>query len=330
MSGGSTTSALCLAVLLLSTAAPHAEGATLLAIGSDPINFVPDQLILADIASQSVSTIGTLGDGSLGFNGGLAYGPGGLYAIGNDSTGAGSFYQVQPAGALSLVGSPGGLGFGFYGGLTFDPLDGLFYGAVNDSSGNASLYSITASGVSTPLGQSLGAGFSGLAFDSSNGRFYGIGNDSSGFSSLYDFTISIPVSTVAPLGFGFGGLTYDAASDSFWVIAPVSNSGAQLFQIASGGAVTGPVLTLGDGFFELAAPTASTPEPGTSFAAASCLLMLAGLMKFLSARGGVGHALACPASNAFLPAHGGPPPGQRTRSGRLNASSPAHLRRQSV
>jgi hypothetical protein len=276
---------LLMAALLLSAAAPRAESATILAIGSDPATFVPNQLTLADVAAQSVTTLATLGGGSLGFNGGLTFGPGGLlYAIANDSAGAGSLYQVQLGGSLSLIGPAGGLGSGFYGGLTFDAQNGLFYAAVNDSSGNASLYSITAAGLSTPLGQALGTGFSGLALDSANGLFYGIGNDSSGLSTLYEFSTSGPVNTVAPLGFGFGGLTYDAAGNFFWVISPVANSGAQLFQVTATGAESGPLLTLGDGFFELAAPTAAVPEPGTWTAAGSGLSMLAALMRILRRR----------------------------------------------
>ena len=278
------TSAMCVAVgvLLVSAAVPRAHGATLLAIGSDPSTFVPDQLTLANIVAQTVTPLATLGDGSLGFNGGLTFGPGsGLYAIANDSSGAGSLYLVQLSGTLLLVGSPGGLGFGFYGGLTFDPQDGLFYAAVNDPSGNTSLYSVTAAGVSAPVGQSLGTGFSGLAFDPANGLFYGIGNDNNGLSTLYDFSLFGPVTAVAPLGFGFGGLTYDAAGDLFWAIAPVSNSGARVFQIATGGAESGPLLTLGDGFVELAAPAASAPEPGSWAAAGSGLLVLAGMMRIL-------------------------------------------------
>ncbi len=268
-------------VLLALLPAAAAEGATLYAIGSDPNTFVPDQLTLADTGAQSVTTVATLGDGSLGFNGGLVFGPGGLlYAIANDSSGANSLYQVQSNGALSLVGPAGGLGSGFLGGLAFDPLDGLFYAAVNDSSGNSSLYSITGAGMPTALGQTLGTGFSGIAFDSANGLFYGIGNDNTGLSTLYQFSTAGPVTPVSPLGFAFGGLTYDSAADSLWAISPVANSGAQLFQITSAGSLSAPLLTLGDGFFELAAPTASAPEPGNTIAIAVGLLMLAGLMKF--------------------------------------------------
>src|SRR5262249_43879618 len=165
-------------ILLAFLPAVAAEGATLYAIGSDPNTFVPDQFTLADPVARGVTSVATLGDGSLGFNGGLAFGPGGLlYAIANDSFGASSLYQGQGNGALSLVGSAGGLGFGFLGGLAFDPLDGLFYAAVNDPAGNSSLYSITAAGLPSALGQTLGTGFSGIAFDSTNGLFYGIGND---------------------------------------------------------------------------------------------------------------------------------------------------------
>lgn len=263
---------LAIAALLLTATA--ARSTTLLAIGSDPNTFVPDQLVLADVAAQTVNTLATLGDGSLGFNGGLTFGPGGLlYAIANDSSGAGSLYSLHPDGSqLTLLGSAGGLGSGFFGGLAFDSQNGLFYAAADDNSGNASLFSITGDGVATALGQSIGTGFSGLAYDPANGLLYGIGNDNNGASTLYDFAPGGPVQAVASPGTGFGGLTWDAAGNYFDAISPVSNIAGQVFGISPAGTETGPYLTLGDGFFELAAPPASAPEPATWLVGVGLLL----------------------------------------------------------
>lgn len=229
-------------------------------ISGDPSNFyVPDQFSSVDLNASSVTTVATLGDGSLGFNGGLVLGPGGsLYAIANDSTGAGSLYSIQPDGAATLIGTAGGLGDGFFGGLAYDSANALFYAAVLDSLGNTSLYSITSGGVATALGQDLGTGFSGLAYDSANGLFYGIGNDNTGFSTLYDFSLGGTVNTVGGLGYGFGALTYDPLENVLWAIDPVNNAGSQLFQITTAGTESSAYMTLGDGFVELAA---NTPEP---------------------------------------------------------------------
>jgi hypothetical protein len=247
---------------------PHAGAATFFAISADLNTFVPNQLSSVTSAPQAVVPAATLGDGSLGFNGGLTTGPGGaLYGIANDSTGAGSLYSIQSDGTLSLVGAAGGLGFGFLGGLAFNPGNSTFYAAVNDTLGNTTLNSITTGGSPTALGVSLGTGFSGLAFDTANSLFYGIGNDNTGFSTLFSFTEAGPVNTVGGLGFGFGALTYDAAGDVLWAIGPVNNSGSQLFQVSPAGALSAPFFTLGDGFVELAvtqAPAVGSPEPGVT------------------------------------------------------------------
>jgi hypothetical protein len=246
---------------------PHTHAEVLFSISGDPNNsFVPDVFSSLTDSPGSLATIAVLGGGSLGFNGGLTVGPGSvLYAIANDSLGASSLYTVQPNGATSLVGSAGGLGFGFLGGLAWDSANSTFYAAVNDSLGNTKLYSITPGGTAVSTGLALGTGFSGLAYDSANGLFYGIGNDFTGFSILYDFSIGGPVNAVGGLGFGFGALTYSAANNAFWAIDPVNNAGSQLFQISSGGVVSAPFYMLGDGFVELAvSPAAGVPEPATS------------------------------------------------------------------
>ena len=265
-------------------AVSSAQAASFFAIGPDPTTFGPDQLMSVTLAPPAVNTVATLGDGSLGFNGGLTEGPGGvLYAIANDSSGAGSLYTAAADGTLTLVGTAGGLGFGFLGGLAYDPANSTFYAAVNDSGGNATLYSITSGGVAASTGIGLGTDFSGLAYDAASSLFYGIGNDNSGFSTLYDFSLAGPVNSVAGLGFGFGALTYDAANDVLWAIDPVNNAGSQLFQITGGGSVSAPLLALGDGFSELAVVSGSTgtqtPEPSTPAAIGGGLVLLSCVLR---------------------------------------------------
>jgi hypothetical protein len=271
---------LLMVVAWVAAAVPLAHAGSFVAISGDPNNsFVPDQFSSVTLSPQAVTTVATLGDGSLGFNGGLTTGPGGtLYAIANDSTGAGSLYSIQSNGTVSLVGSAGGLGFGFLGGLTYNPGTSAFYAAVQDSLGNDTLESISTGGVATATGLALGTGFSGLAYDTGDGMFFGIGTDGTGFSTLYDFSLSGPVMAVGGLGFGFGALTYDATNNVFWAISPVNNAASQLFQISPAGVVSAPFFTLGDGFVELAVAqvsTAATPEPATTITLGAGLILMA-------------------------------------------------------
>jgi len=261
-------------------AAQPASASNLWAVSGDPNNFfVPDQFSSIDIPLQTANTIATLGDGSLGFNGGLTAGPGGgLYGIANDSFGAGSFYSIGLDGSAALIGTAGELGTGFLGGLAYDTSNDTFFAAVLDGLGNTSLYRITPGGTAVSLGMNLGTGFSGLAYDSQNGLFYGIGNDNSGNSTLYDFSLGGPVNTVGALGVGFGGLTYDPTLNAFWVIQGVNNAGSQLFQISPAGAESNSLMTLGDGFAELAVTT-TTPEPSTEFEMGAGLILAAWMFR---------------------------------------------------
>jgi hypothetical protein len=261
-------------------AAQALNASNLWAVSGDSNNsFVPDQFSSINVPLQSVNTIATLGDGSLGFNGGLTEGPGGgLFGVANDSFGASSFYSVGLDGSISLIGSAGGLGTGFLGGLAYDSANGTFFAAVLDGLGNTSLYRITPGGTGVALGQSLGTGFSGLTYDSQNGLFYGIGNDSSENSTLYDFSLGGPVNTIGALGVGFGGLTYDPTLNAFWVIQGVNNAGSQLFQISPAGAESNSLMTLGDGFAELAVTT-TTPEPSTEFEMGAGLILVAWMFR---------------------------------------------------
>lgn len=271
-------------LLMVVWTVPLVHATSFLSISGDPNNnYVPDQFSSVTYPSGSVTTIATLGDGSLGFNGGLTVGSGGtLYAIANDSSGNSSLYTVQTSGSTALVGSAGGLGSGFLGGLAWDSVNSTLYAASLDALGNTTLYSITIAGVATSTGLALGTGFSGLTFDSTNGLFYGIGNDNTGFSTLYDFSLGGPVTSVVGLGFGYGALTYDAANDVFWAIDPVNNAGSQLFQISSAGVVSGPLFTLGDGFVELAVGSgtgAGVPEPSAAVTLGAGLILIGFLLR---------------------------------------------------
>lgn len=261
---------------------------TLWSISGDPNNgFVPDVLSSVNSGAQTVTNIAAMGGGDLGFNGGLTVGPGGtLYAIANDFLGTSSFYSIQANGAISLIGSAGGLGQGFLGGLTYDTQNSTFYAAVLDSAGNTSLDSISQTGQATLVDPSLGTGFSGLAFDSANDLFYGIANDDTGFSTLVDFSLNGPVNDIGALGYGFGALTYDQTNNVFWALAPVNNAGSTLHQLTALAQESNGIFTLGDGFAELAvqAQAATVPEPATTVELGTAICLLAAFLKRKAAR----------------------------------------------
>jgi hypothetical protein len=276
------------ALILTAACVAPAQADSFWSIGGDPNNgYVPDVLFSVNSGAQTVTNIAAMGGGNLGFNGGLTVGPGGkLYAIANDSLGNSSFYSIQANGAFSLIGSAGGLGQGFLGGLTYDTQNSTFYAVVLDSAGNTSLDSISQTGQATVVDPSLGSGFSGLAFDSANDLFYGIANDNTGFSTLVDFSLNGPVSDVGALGYGFGALTYDQTKNVFWALAPVNNAASTLFQITALAEESNGIFTLGDGFAELAvqAQTTTVPEPATALELGTAICLVAVFLKRRVAR----------------------------------------------
>lgn len=278
---GKWFSCTCSLILASMWVAPGQADTLFYSISGDPNNgFAPDLLSSVDSGAQSVTAIAALGGGVLGFNGGLTVAPNGqLYGIANDSAGNSSFYRIGANGSLSLIGSAGGLGQGFLGGLTYDTQNSTFYAAVLDFAGNTTLDSISQTGQATALGESLGTGFSGLAFDSANDLFYGIENDSNGVSTLVDFALNGPVQSVGTLVDGFGALTYDEADNVFWALDPVNNAGSALYQVTALGNKSGGTFTLGDGFAELAVEPPAAPEPATDAELGAGLCLLAWFLK---------------------------------------------------
>lgn len=265
---------------------------TLYTISADPnAGFVPQALDSIDTTGKSVSSPFTLGNGTLGFTGGLAYRGNNntFYVISQDNSGNSVFNSFTLAGGPPV--SPlFTLGQGFTGGLTFDTANGFFYAVNNDSVGNSSLYRIDTSGggSATPL-FALGTGFTGgLAFDSANGLLYGISNDSGGNSTLDSISLGGVVTPLAlSLGQGFtGGLAYGPGSGLFYAISSDSlgNSSLSDFTLASSSPTSlfgvsvgtnNAALTLGP-----AGPAPVVPEPSTMLLVGSGLVGAAYLLKF--------------------------------------------------
>lgn len=155
-----------------------------------------------------------------GFVGGLASQGDRLYAVAQDFNGAASLYRVDGA-APTLLGALGG---GLYGGLTYNPRDGLLYAIAADDTGvQRRLLAIDASASGGPttttvfdLGDGTRAFQGGLAWDDADRRFVAIANDSSGASQLVAFTRSDAASLVdlaTPLSPGYvnAGLAWTPA-----------------------------------------------------------------------------------------------------------------------
>ncbi len=266
--------------------APAWASAELLTIGpDDPNSFFPVPRALTQLptsAPVSATPVATLGDGSIGFNGGLAYDGSGLYAIGNDWSGASTLYSMTTTGA-SLT-SVGALGSGFYGGLAHR--SGALYAIGSDGFGASTLYQVTG-GSATAVGSGVGFGFyGGLTYNADDDLLYAIAGDS---SSVQRALYKVDVTSGAPtflfnlgdgsIGFD-GGLAYDDSADLFYAIGSDSfaNSGLYSFTLAGNGAVTAIGSSFGQGFVNrslamLPGDVTPVPEPPT-LALLSSLLFL--------------------------------------------------------
>lgn len=231
-----------------------AGGVALYTIGADdPGSLFPVPRALTPLSTAGTVGAGTnLGDGSIGFNGGLAFRPGAtpvddlLFTVGNDSSLASSLYSVGTDGAgLTPV---LGLGSGFTGGLAWHGAEQAFYTIASDLFGASALYRIpTAGGISgVDFVGDLGFGFiGGLTFNEDNGKLYAISTDLLGVPRVLSAitlgpTLSVDtVFTFAGSGFAVnGGLAYEASSDLFYAIRNDSgfNSTLGTFTLASAGA----------------------------------------------------------------------------------------------
>jgi hypothetical protein len=225
-----------LAALVL---APAWGSAALLTIGPDS-SFVPRKLTqLPTSAPVAGTALATLGDGSVGFNGGLAHDGSGLFAIGNDSSGASTLYSMTTAGGSLTAVGPGLLGLGFYGGLAYRSGGGL-YAIASDSLAASTLYQVTG-GSATAVGSGLGDGFyGGLTWNADDSQLYAIAGDSLGVQwSLVAIDADTGAATLlfalgdGSIGFN-GGLAYDAAADRFFVIGSDSLANSSLYSFTLG------------------------------------------------------------------------------------------------
>jgi hypothetical protein len=266
----------------------------LFAIGPDGV-FTPRVLNqLPTAAPVSAAPLASLGDGSIGFNGGLAYSTGNalLYSVGNDFLGNSTLYSFTTLGGSFTPIAP--LGIGFNGGLAYDTVSGNFYSIANDVLAASTLYEVNSGGVATPLGSGpIGFGFyGGLTYNADDGLLYAIAGDASGVMRsvvAIDISAATPASYLFDLGdgsLGFnGGLAYDDAANLFYVVGNdfMANSTLFSFTLAGGGSDLAAIgASFGQGFLnvglalapEVTPPTVSEP-PTLALVALIALLGLA-------------------------------------------------------
>jgi hypothetical protein len=292
---------LCVSVL---TAPGVAAATALFTIGPDDPNAlfpVPRELTALSTAGVA-SPVAALSDGSLAFNGGLAFRPATgpdadrLYAIANDSSGQSTLYRLDLNGAnLTSVLS---LGSGFTGGLAYDPGGDALYAIQTDLSflapPSSSLYRIDL-GVSPtlnplgPLSGIYGGGAGGgLTFDGNDGMLYAIAWDAFGIPRTLSEIDPTPASDtpVFDLGAGdlafSGGIAYDAVGDSFYAIANdfLANSTLTTFALPDAGAYTPVGPSFGQGFLNTGlalAPNVVPPPPRPAPEPPGLALMLLGM-----------------------------------------------------
>lgn len=229
---------------------------TFYAFGGDSFGYPRDFTAISKTGTSSSEFL--LGDGSLFFNGGLAYreSDSTFFAIANGWLG-GTFVQFDQNGTSSLT-PIATLNAGYSGGLAYDATSGLFYTIQNDNNGNSTLYTLDASGnLTNPL--PLGFGFyGGLTFNPDDGLLYAMGGFPYGVqNSLYSFspTAFAGANQLFTLGNGSvnfgGGLAWDTTSQSFYVIGSDFTAASTLFSFNLSGpaSLTPAGSPFGYGFF---------------------------------------------------------------------------------
>ena len=247
-------------------------GAAILYSVADDANGIPRVLQQISTIPQTVSTALTLGDGSLGFAGGLSFNSASdtFYAMSWDGFNPSSFssFQLSDGGSTSPLLSAG---FGFLDGLTsISSTD--FYAIASGNDGSSALYRISTTGAGsvTPV-MALGFGFNGGLASNGSGLLYAIANDNQENSSLYAIDpVAQTVGLGIAIGQGFtGGLAWDQTSQSLFAIGSDFLADSTLYQIVPGAVITPTaVQSLGFGYLnaslvDVTPAPPDAPEPAT-------------------------------------------------------------------
>lgn len=246
--------AACSLALALGAAAPARAAPT--------YTFGPDGQgvgrVFGTVAPGTATPLASLGDGSVAFNGGLAYSSaaGRFFAIGNDSLGNASLVSFTAAAPGTFTVNQPLAVAGFTGGLAVN--GNLLYAVATDATGASSLYSMDLTGGSLNLlGALSGALYAGLAYDADDGLLYGIAADASGVArSVRRISLAGAVSDseLFQLGDGSlafnGGLAYDDQADLFNVIANdvMASSGLMSFDLTGSASLAALGASFGSGY----------------------------------------------------------------------------------
>lgn len=294
---------LVLSSMLALCAATGQAGPLLYTVGGDFTSpgaiGVPDSLNSMDPASAaSVTNVRTpVGNGSIGFNGGLVFANSLLYGVGSDSSGFATLFSFQTNGLGLTPVSPdfnssgGAAGIVFQNGLT--AAGSTFY-AIGAGANGEALYQIGAGSATFIEGlPTLGGTYAGLAWDPVSGAFYAViaganGSDFNGdflvrfgFGGPFNIVANLTALDGAPVGThlsgladGGGGILYDIYTN------PATLTG-QLERITVGGSTS--VSTLYDTQIPLAqnagvAIVQPTPEPAAGVEIGAGLLLVSWIL----------------------------------------------------
>lgn len=167
-----------------------------------------------------------------GLAGGLAYTGSALFGVVNDDFGNSTLLVFDLLAAASQPQFV--LGFGFTGGLAWNPADNSLYAIQNDAFGESTLVRIDLTGQTTVPVKTLGFGFyGGLAIDPLTGLFWAIGSDSNAAGTLYELS-SGPV-PVAGASTGYGYLLASLSLGPQEIPAPAVPEPATIWLTALGG-----------------------------------------------------------------------------------------------
>lgn len=176
--------ALAAPILILSASAGHA-GVLLYTIGADPLGAPTSLNSLDPTSPASVTNVQTpVGDGSIGFNGGLVAVGGLLYGIGSDNNGIATLYSFQTNGQGLTPVSPDFNTSGDAAGFTFQnglgAIGNTFYAIGYDTNNDANfgeeaLFQI-GNGVATQIVTlpTFGGTYAGMAYDPVLQKFYAV------------------------------------------------------------------------------------------------------------------------------------------------------------
>lgn len=275
-------------LLLLCVFAWRSDAATMLYSISGDSSGVPRQLNQIDPYLREADSLFLLGDGSIGFTGGLTWLPAvqRFYTIYDNGQGGAFLASFGLSGGDSLLTEALALSAGFWRGLTYAPDTDLLYALYSNGSGAWDLLQLDpANNRTSTLLSGIAGGFGGMTWVAP-GQLTALFTNAQGAFQLHH--IDLGNNTVTPFGntlFGNmnGGLAWDSDSAvRYFSIGSDAGGYGSLYGVVADGIGSGSQFGLGGGYFysNLAfvpdTPSDSAvPEPSAAILGFSGLVMLA-------------------------------------------------------